>query len=154
MTLVWHFIVLHVSVIYNVPIDFFDYFHQNVGGCNFLIGWDPFLYHFFVGNVALDKCKVCYYTPICVVVCNACIVYMHSTTLGMYRIYIHLGVHDHPMSNGTCCESKKNLAIVMVVSNFFSGRLPFKSFITRWGPSHSKGIIRNHYGQVHNINIA
>lgn len=78
---------------------------------------------FFVGIVASDKCKVeckvCHYTPICVVVCNACILCIHSTTLGMYRAYIHLGVHDHLVSNSTCHESTKNSAIVMVASNFF-----------------------------------
>lgn len=85
-------------VIYNVPIDFFDYLHQNVGGYNFSHWVGSISLPFFVGNVALDKCKVCHYTPICVVVYNACIVYIHLTTLGMYRICIHLGVHDHTMS--------------------------------------------------------
>ena len=33
------------------------------------------------------------------------IIYVHSTSLGMSRACIHLGIHDHPVSNGICHES-------------------------------------------------
>ena len=70
--------------------------------------------------------------PICIALCHARIIYVHSTSSEMARACIHLGVHDHPVSNGTCHESldiayqcvanevtkahtAKNSAIVMAV---------------------------------------
>ena len=41
----------------------------------------------------------------CIALCHARIIYVHSTSPGMSRVCIHLGVHDHPISKGTCCES-------------------------------------------------
>jgi hypothetical protein len=43
--------------------------------------------------------------PICIALCHARIIYVHSTSSEMARACIHLGVHDHPVSNGTCHES-------------------------------------------------
>jgi hypothetical protein len=73
---------------------------------------------------------------VCIVLCNAQIIYIHSTSVGMSRACIHLGVHDHPVANGTCRESldmtyqyvankvlktptAKNSAIVMAASKQF-----------------------------------
>ena len=71
-------------------------------------------------------------------------IYIHSTSPGMSRVYIHLGVHEHPMSNNTCRASLdiayqcianelmktstvKNSAIVMVASKHFLVDYLFKS---------------------------
>lgn len=92
---------------------------------------------FSIGSVAIEnsrlECIACHFDPICIVVCNVRIVYVHYTTLGMFRACIHVGVHDHLVSSGTCRESldnayqcvasermktsiAKNLAIVMATS--------------------------------------
>ena len=41
----------------------------------------------------------------CFALCRARIIYVHSTSTGMLKAYIHLGVHEHHISNRTCCES-------------------------------------------------
>ena len=41
----------------------------------------------------------------CIALCHARIIYIYSTSVGMSRACIYLGVHDHPMANGTCRES-------------------------------------------------
>lgn len=92
---------------------------------------------FSIGNVAIEnsrlECMAYHFDPICIVVCNVCIVYVHHTTLGMFRACIHVGVHDHLVPSNTCCESldiayqcvasermktssAKKLAIVMATS--------------------------------------
>ena len=40
----------------------------------------------------------------CIALCLAFIVHVHSTSTKMSKVSIHFGVHDHPMSNGTCCK--------------------------------------------------
>jgi hypothetical protein len=51
------------------------------------------------------KCKVCRSTHVCIVSRHARINYIHSRSVGMSRTCIHLGVHDHPVANGTCRQS-------------------------------------------------
>jgi enoyl-[acyl-carrier-protein] reductase (NADH) len=77
--------------------------------------------------------------------CHTRITYIHSTYVGMSRVCIHLGVHDHHVSNGTYRESldmtyqcvanevlktptAKNSAIVMAVSKQFLADYLLKSF--------------------------
>jgi hypothetical protein len=64
---------------------------------------------FAVGDVAPEKsrleCKVYRSTPVCLALCHARILYVHSTSSKMSRACIHLGVHEHPVSNGTRRES-------------------------------------------------
>jgi hypothetical protein len=92
---------------------------------------------FAVGNVpptrSTVECKVCRSMPVCIALCHARILYIHSTSVRMSRACIHIGVHDHPVANGTCRESldmayqcvanevlktptAKNSAIVMAAS--------------------------------------
>ena len=40
-----------------------------------------------------------------ILLCHARIIYVHSTSFEMARACIHLGFHQHHMSNGTCHES-------------------------------------------------
>ena len=51
------------------------------------------------------KCKVYHSTSLCIALCYACIIYVHSTFFGMSRVCIHLDVYEQLVSNGTCCES-------------------------------------------------
>ena len=72
----------------------------------------------------------------CITLCHACIIYVHSTSSGMSRACVHLGVYEHQLSNGTCRELldmayqcainevmrtsiEKNFAIVMAPNNIF-----------------------------------
>ena len=103
---------------------------------------------FVVGNVPLTRstieCKVCRFTPVCIALCHARILYIHSTSVGMSRACIHLGVHDHLVANGTCRESldiayqcvankvlktptAKNSAIIMAASKQFLADYLLKS---------------------------
>jgi hypothetical protein len=107
-----------------------------------------------VGNVAPEKsrleCKVCRLTSVCIALCHARILYVHSTSPKMSRACIHLGVHEHHVSNGTCRESldmayqcvanevikiptAKNSAIVMAASKQFLADYLLKS------PSNGEG---------------
>jgi hypothetical protein len=109
---------------------------------------------FSVGNVAPKKskleCKICRLTPVCIALCHARILYVHSTSPEMSRACIHLGVHEHPVSNGTCRDSldmayqcvanevmktptAKNSAIVMAASKQFLAVYLLKS------PSNGEG---------------
>jgi hypothetical protein len=49
--------------------------------------------------------KVCRSTPVCIALCHTRILYIHSTSVGMSRACIHIGVYDHYVANGTCRES-------------------------------------------------
>ena len=76
-----------------------DYMHRN-GVVQNNIEWacsTPF--PFTVGNVApirsTIECKVCRSTLVCITLCHARIIYIHSTSVGMSRAYIYLGVYDH-----------------------------------------------------------
>jgi hypothetical protein len=81
---------------------------------------------------------------VCIVLCHARIIYIHSTSVGMSRVCIHIGVHDHHVANGTCHESldmtyqcvanevlktptTKNSAIVMAASKQFLADYLLKS---------------------------
>ena len=74
--------------------------------------------------------------PVCIALCHARILYVHSTSPEMSRACIHLDVHEHLVSNGTCRElldmtyqcvaievmktlTAKNSAIVMAASKKF-----------------------------------
>ena len=64
---------------------------------------------FSVGDVVPKKsrleCKVCRSMLVCIALCHVCIIYVHSTSPGISRVCIHLGIYEHLMSNGTCRES-------------------------------------------------
>ena len=45
------------------------------------------------------------FVHVCIVLCHARILYIHSTSIEMLRACFHLGTHDHPISNGICRES-------------------------------------------------
>ena len=66
-------------------------------------------FSFVVGNVSPTRstieCNVCRFRFVCVVLYHTRIIYIHSTYVGMSRVCIHLGVHDHIVAKGTCCES-------------------------------------------------
>ena len=63
----------------------------------------------FVGNVAPKKsrleCKIRRFTPMCISLCHAQIIYLHSTSLKISRACIYFGIHEILVSNGTCRES-------------------------------------------------
>ena len=67
------------------------------------------LINFFVGDVAPIESrlegKVCCSTLICIALCHAHIIYVHSIFPRMSKACIYLGVHYHPVSSGTCRES-------------------------------------------------
>ena len=91
------------------PNDYCDYMHRNGGLRNNTEWAGSTPLPFVVGNVAPTrstiKCKVCRSTPVCIALCPARILYIHSASVGMSRACIHLGVHDHHVSHGTCRES-------------------------------------------------
>lgn len=63
-----------------------------------------------MGDVAPKKiknleCKIYRSTLVCTALCHAHIVYVHSTYPRMSKACIHIGIHEHPKSNGTCHES-------------------------------------------------
>ena len=117
-----------------------DYLYRN-GGVHNCTAWSGSTsIPFSVGDVAPEKlrleCKVCRSTPVCIALCHARILYVHSTYPKMSRGCIHLGVHENPVSNGTCRESldmayqyvatevmktltAKNSAIVMATSRTY-----------------------------------
>ena len=89
--------------------DYYDYMHGN-GGVRNNIEWaGATRLPFDVGNIAFTRstieCKVCCLTDVCIDLCHTRIIYVHSTSGWMSMACIHLGVHDHPMVNGTCRES-------------------------------------------------
>ena len=49
--------------------------------------------------------SVRYVVPVCIASCHARIIYILSIYVGMSRVCIHLGKHDHPVANDTCSES-------------------------------------------------
>ena len=80
-------------------------------------------------------CKVCKVPPTCVNFCLGCIYYVLGKS-DMTRACIHLGMHNHPISNGICQETldtissliaqevsktpiAKNSTIIMVASKEF-----------------------------------
>ena len=86
----------------------------------------------------------------CIALCHACIIYVHSTSPGMSRACIHLGVYKHHVSNTTCHESlemtylcvanevmktstAKKIALIMATSKKFLADYLLKS------PSNGKG---------------
>ena len=94
------------------------------------------------------KCKVCRSTPVGIVLYYARILYVYSTSPEMSRVCIHLGVHEHPVLNGSCRESlyiayqcvatevmktpiAKNSAIVIAASKKNPSRLLVKISI-KW----------------------
>ena len=88
------------------PNDYCDYMHCN-GGLRKNTEWAGSTHLLFLvaHTRSTIKCKICRSTPVCIVLCRAHIIYIHSASVGMSKVYIHLGVHDHHVSNGTCRES-------------------------------------------------
>ena len=83
--------------------------HCNAGRCNNIEWTGSIPTSFSMGIVAPERskleCKVCRSTSVCIALCHACIIYVHSTSSEMARACIHLDMHDHHVSNGTCRES-------------------------------------------------
>ena len=65
----------------------------------------PFVVGVVLPTKSTIECKVCRSTLVCIALCNARIIYIHSTSIGMSRACIHLGVHNHLVANDTCYES-------------------------------------------------
>ena len=82
-----------------------------------------------------------------IALCYARIIYIHFTSIGMSRAYIHHGIHDYPIANDICGESldmvymcvandvvktptTKNPAIVMVSSKQFLTCYFLKSLVS------------------------
>ena len=126
-------------------------------------GLDELLSYLFVRDIALEKsrleCKLCYYTPICIALCHALIIYVYSTFFEMSRTCIHLGIHEHLVSNGTCFESldiayqsvankvikphtTKNYVVVLSVCKQFLADYLFKY------PSSDMFVLGGHYGSI------
>jgi hypothetical protein len=89
--------------------DYCDYMNRN-GGLRNNTEWAgstplPFAVGVAPPTKSTVECKVCRSTPVCIVLCDVRIIYIHSTSVGMSRACIHLGVHDHVVTNGTCRES-------------------------------------------------
>ena len=103
---------------------------------------------FVVGDVPpigfIVECKVSHFTLVCIASCHARIIYIHSRSIGIFRACIHLGVHDHHVTNDTCRQSldmayecitnevlkiptAKDSAIVMAASKQFLADYLFKS---------------------------
>lgn len=86
--------LLHMCQSSSMPNDFHDYLHHNVDVRIQTSGWDWQLYHLWLVMWPKDsklKCKVCHFVPIYIVVCNARIVYIHFTNLGISRACILIG---------------------------------------------------------------
>ena len=89
--------------------DYYDYMHRN-GGMRNSTEWASSTHLLFViGDVAPARstfeCKVCQSPPMCIILCHARILYVHSTSTKMSRACIHLGMHDHHVFNDICHES-------------------------------------------------
>ena len=130
------------------PNVYCDYILGN-GGLRNNIEWiGSTLLPFVVGNVLPTRStieyKVCRSTFVCIPLCHARIIYIHSTSVGMSKIYIHLGMYDHPLANDTCRETldmayqcvaneglktttSKKLAIVMATNKQFLANYLLKS---------------------------
>ena len=83
--------------------------HRN-GGLRNNIEWVdstplPFLVSSVLPTRPNIECKVYRSTHVCIVLCHAQIIYIHSTFVGMSKTCIHLGVYDHHMVNDTCREA-------------------------------------------------
>ena len=81
------------------PNVYCDYMHRNVGLRN-NTEWandSP--------TRSTIECKVCRSTLVCIILCHAQIIYIHSTFVGMSKTYIHLGIHDHHLANDTSHEA-------------------------------------------------
>jgi hypothetical protein len=128
--------------------NYYDYMNHN-GGLRNNTEWAgstplPFAVDVVPSTRSTVECKVCRFTPVCIALCHARIIYIHSTSVGMSRACTHLGVHDHPVANGTCRESldmvyqcvanevlktptTKNSAILMAASKQFLADYLLKS---------------------------
>ena len=89
--------------------DHCDYMHRN-GSMRNSTKWAGSIHlPFVVGDVAPAKstfeCKVCRSPLVCIALYHAHILYVHFTSNEMSRACIHLGMHDHPVSNGVCHKS-------------------------------------------------
>ena len=51
------------------------------------------------------QCKICCSTPLCLIGCCAIIICTHTQHPIMSFARIHLGVHNHVVFIGMCCES-------------------------------------------------
>lgn len=111
------------------------------------------------------ECKVCRAPHVCIALCHARILYVRSTSIKMSRAYIHLGMYDHPISNGIWCESLDttyqcvtNEILKNTHRNKFNysfgckqaifGWLFSQIFHYCWRPSSSWFIIRGGHGQI------
>lgn len=88
------------------------------------------------------KCKVYCSTYVWIALCHAQIIYIHSTSVGMFRVCYHLGVHAiKSMDMAHLCitneifktPTPKNLAIIMATSRQFLKAYLFKSLASGKG---------------------
>ena len=130
------------------PDDYCNYMYHNGGLRNNTEWAGSTPLPFVVGNIPPTRssieCKVCHSTLVCIALYHARIIYIHSTSVGMLKACIHLGVHDHPVEKNPCRNSldmtyqcvtneilkiptAKKLAIVMVASKQFLANYLLKS---------------------------
>ena len=93
---------------FQCPNDYYDYVHRNGGLRNNTKWAGSTPLPFVVGNVSPTRstieCKICRSTLMCIALCHARIIYIHSTSIGMCKACIDLSVHDNHVANDTCCE--------------------------------------------------
>lgn len=86
-----------------------DYICRNNGKVNCTEWSGVALIPFSIGGGPSEKstlaCKVCQTPPICLALCDARIYHVSSNDNDVTRAAIHLGCHNHPVSQGTCQDS-------------------------------------------------
>ena len=91
------------------PNVYCDYMHRNEVLRNNTEWVGSTLLLFVVGNVPPTRfnieCKVCRSRHVCISLWHARTIYIYSTSMGMSKICTHLGIHDHPLANDTCCDA-------------------------------------------------
>ena len=91
------------------PNVYCDYMHHDWSNQNNIEWNGSTLLLFVMGNVlptrSTIECKICHSTHICIALCHARIIYIHSTSVGISKTCTYLGVHDHPLANDTCREA-------------------------------------------------
>ena len=137
-------------VISNGENEYCDYqYHNGGGGCNCIKWIRSTSISFHVENVAPNKsrleCKVFCLTHVCIAMCQFSILYVHSTNPRMFKACIHLGVHDHHVSNDTCRESldmayriiANEVMKTLIAKNYAASKLLLANYLLK-SPSNGK----------------
>ena len=122
--------------------------HRNGGLQNNTERIGSILLPFVVGVVSpirsIIEYKICRSTFVCITLCHVRIIYIHSTSIGISKACICLGLHEHHVANGICRDSwdmayhwvtnevlktptAKNSAIVMATNKQFLANYLLKS---------------------------